>query len=295
MSQKQDTPSITLADRIQFGLIRFLLGLMHLLPYAPRVRFMGWMVQRVIGPLVGYNKRSRVNLEMIFPDMPAAERAAIAGQASNNVGRVLAEMFSPKDFVASARHSKVSGAGLPHLEQAKAEGRPIIFLSAHYGNYESLRIVMNERGFEIGGLFRKMDNPLFHDFYVKNMLSMGEPMFQRGRAGLGQMLRHFRKGGSLAALIDVRAGEGEALNFFGHPAMTALSLAELALKNNALVVPCYAMRQADGLSFEGIFEEPIPLTDPKTMTQAYNDSLEAQVRKDLGQWFWIHRRWKDAA
>jgi KDO2-lipid IV(A) lauroyltransferase len=31
-----------------------------------------------------------------------------------------------------------------------------------------------------------------------------------------------------------------------------------------------------------------------TMTQALNDSLEAQTRKHMEQWFWVHRRWKPA-
>lgn len=294
MGQASKTKTVTLAHRIEFGFIRTLVFVIHLMPFPTRLRFMGWLMQSVLGPLVGYNKRSRKNLEMIFPEMSAEERTKIAKQVSNNVGRVLGEMFSPEDFVKGALKTKISGPGLPHLDQARAEGRPIIFLSGHYGNYDVIRVAMNDRGFELGGLYRKMDNPLFHDLYVKNISAMGEPLFERGRVGLGQMLRHFRKGGSLAALIDVRAGEGEALRFFGQPAMTALSLAELAIKNNAVVVPCYATRQADGISFEGIIEEPIPLTDAKTMTQAYNDSLEAQIRRNMGQWFWIHRRWKDA-
>ena len=42
---------------------------------------------------------------------------------------------------------------------------------------------------------------------------------------------------------------------------------------------------------------PSPLSDylhgdPLVMTQALNDSLEAVVRQNIDQWFWIHRRWK---
>jgi KDO2-lipid IV(A) lauroyltransferase len=46
------------------------------------------------------------------------------------------------------------------------------------------------------------------------------------------------------------------------------------------------------LSFQIIVEAPIPHGTPEAMTQALNDSLEAIVRQNIDQWFWIHRRWK---
>jgi KDO2-lipid IV(A) lauroyltransferase len=85
---------------------------------------------------------------------------------------------------------------------------------------------------------------------------------------------------------------GPALPFFGKPAPTALSAAEMALKYDAALVPIYGIRQPDGLSFEIRVEDPIPHTDPETMTRALNASLEALVRDHMDQWFWIHRRWK---
>jgi len=39
-------------------------------------------------------------------------------------------------------------------------------------------------------------------------------------------------------------------------------------------------------------DAPVPHTDAITMTQALNDSLEHVVRQHMGQWLWIHRRWK---
>jgi KDO2-lipid IV(A) lauroyltransferase len=41
-----------------------------------------------------------------------------------------------------------------------------------------------------------------------------------------------------------------------------------------------------------VIEAPIPHDTPEAMTQALNDSLEAQVRAHMDQWLWTHRRWK---
>lgn len=289
----KNSKSVRFSDRLQFALIRSILGVLFALPYRRRVRFLGWVMQHVIAPVAGYNRRSKENLEMIAPELSSEERSRMVGRVANNIGRTLAELFSAQDFVDHVGGTELSGPGLSQMQEAKAAGRPIIVISGHFGNYDVVRSALIRHGYHVGGLYRRMDNPLFHDFYVDRISAIGTPLFQRGRQGLGQMVRHLKSGGTLAALIDVRAGNGAPLTYFGKRAWTALSMAELALKYDALVVPCYAVRQPDGLTFKTSVEEPIPHTDPETMTQALNDSLEAQVRENMEQWFWIHRRWKD--
>ena len=137
-----------------------------------------------------------------------------------------------------------------------------------------------------------MKNRYFNGHYVRAISRIGTPLFPRGKKGLGDMVRHLRGGGMLGLLVDQSMSHGAPLSFFGKTALTALSAAELALKYNALVIPTYAVRQPDGLSFEITVEAPIPDGTPEAMTQALNDSLESIVRRNLDQWFWIHRRWK---
>ena len=104
------------------------------------------------------------------------------------------------------------------------------------------------------------------------------------------MIRFIRSGNAVAILLDQYVNDGAPLTFFGQTAPTSLSAAELALKYDALLVPGYGIRVAGG--FEVIVEASIPHSDPSTMTQAINDSLEGQVRQNMDQWLWIHRRWK---
>jgi len=68
--------------------------------------------------------------------------------------------------------------------------------------------------------------------------------------------------------------------------------AEMALRHDAILVPAYGIRRADGLSFDVVVEDPIPPGTPEAMTQALNDSLGRLVDRHPGQWLWIHRRWK---
>ena len=104
-------------------------------------------------------------------------------------------------------------------------------------------------------------------------------------------MRHLKAGGLLVLLFDQHAA-GEAIDFLGQPALTALSAAELALRYKADLIPFYGTRNPDGLSFSVELEAPIAHTTPLQMTTELTRSLEARVRAHPGQWFWIHRRWK---
>ena len=48
----------------------------------------------------------------------------------------------------------------------------------------------------------------------------------------------------------------------------------------------------DGINFDLVFESPVTPTSANEMTQVLNNRLEKQIRKNMGQWLWTHRRWK---
>lgn len=270
------------------GIIR--LGLA--LPYAPRIRFMGWLMQHVLGPLAGYRKRALAHLTHIWPDMAVEKRRAIASACLNNVGRSLIENYSADDFPVRMAELTPHGPGVKALEQAAAAGQPVILVTGHYGNYEAARAALVSQGYDIGGLYRNMKNPYFNAHYKKTMEAFGGPVFAQGRSGTAGFVRHLKSGGHLVLLFDQHVLDAPEIDFMGRPAKTAVSAAELALRYGALLIPFYGIRQPDGLSFEAVLEAPIAVSDPLTMTKALTRSLEARINADPGQWFWIHRRWR---
>jgi KDO2-lipid IV(A) lauroyltransferase len=278
--------------RMRNIVLRGLIGALLALPYTWRVPLCGWVMAYIIAPIAGYDKRVRDNLALVLPDLPPDEVRRMMRAVPRNVGRTLIEIYSGKEFIARAAAEPLKGEGLAALDQAHAEGRPVILVTGHFGNYDASRAALIARGYRVGALYRPMGEADFNAHYVKAISRIGTPVFPRGRAGLADMVRFLRSGGMLGLLMDQHIGHGEPLSFFGHSAMTALSAAELALKYDALVVPTYAVRRAGGLDFDIIIEPPIPHGTAQDMTQALNDSLERLVRKHLDQWFWIHRRWK---
>ena len=292
MAKKPDDTAFRLGHWLQNLFLRGLIGGLLLLPYTWRVPLCGWIVSHLIAPVAGYSRRIRDNLALIFPDMPEAEVRRMMRAVPDNVGRTLIEMYSGEDFLARARRAPIAGPGLAFLEQAKAENRPVVLVTGHFGSYDASRAALKARGFKIGGLYRPMTNRYFNEHYVQAMASIGSPLFPRGRQGMAGMVRFLRDGGMLGIVQDQHMNLGATLTFFGHPAKTALSAAELALKYDALLIPSYATRAENGLDFNVLVDAPIPHTTPEEMAQALNDHLEAHVREHLDQWFWIHKRWK---
>lgn len=273
--------------------LRSLIGLALALPYAMRVRMMGWIVENIVSPIAGYPKRIRANLNHVLPDLPEAEVKRLCKAVPNNAGRTLIELYSGADFVEHAIKAPIKGPGYDALEKARAEGRPVILVTGHFGNYDVSRAALIAKGHNMGALYRAMSNPYFNAHYVRSITAIGTPMFEQGRKGMSQMVRHIKSGGVLGILTDLHAHGGARLDYFGKPAITSLITAELALKYNAALIPVYAIRQENGLDFEIVVQDEIPHSDATTMTQAVNDGLEALVRENMHQWFWIHRRWKN--
>ena len=266
------------------------LGLPRLLPFALRRPVAAWIVTHLLAPAAGYRDRIRANLAYAWPDLPDSEVHRLTRAVPANAGRMLIETLSGQRFVRSLGAPEITGDGAAALARARAEGRPVVIVSGHFGNFDAARAALVQAGHRVGALFRPNDDPVLDARFHAMVASISEPIFPRGRRGLAAMVRHLKSGNTIAILPDQYVYEGAPLTYFGRTAPTSLAAAELALKYGADLVPIYGIRQ--GTRFEIVAEAPIPHTDPATMMQAVNDSLEARVRAHPDQWLWIHRRWK---
>lgn len=288
---KDEAPA--LLDRAASAAFLGMMRLAALLPYERRIPAVGWAFSHLLAPLAGWRRRIRANLAFACPDLDPAQVEAITRAVPDNAGRTMAEIYAGEAFTARiAAADPLEGPGVPVLEAAAAEGRPVILACAHFGNYDAMRAALKARGWPVGALYRPMNNAAFNRHYIPAMEAIAAPIFPRGRAGLVQMLRFLKSGGFLCLGFDQYVRDGVTLRFFGRPTETVTTPADLALRHGAPLVPIHAIRQPDGLSFRVHAGAPIPPDEPAAMMQALNDDLEALVRAHMGQWFWVHRRWK---
>ncbi len=257
---------------------------------------------RALGNAVGWvmrwfppaRRRFEREVLRVFPDMPRAERAALSRGMGRNMGQTLFEIYHCAEFQERQDRFHASGPGLAALEAAHAVGKGAIIVSGHFGQWEAVRAVLKARGMETGAVYRPQTNPHYQRRLLAGIKAGGTPILETGTLGTKALVRHLRGGGFIAILLDEKYPQGARLPFLGHPALTSLAAAQLALKYDLPMVPAYGIRTGDGSSFDVAFEAPIPHTDAETMTQSFNDSLSARVRVHPAQWYWMLRRWQGA-
>lgn len=279
------------AERGQDLFARGVIAVLRALPYARRVALGGWILRRVVAPLAGYDRRIRRNLALIWPDLPEERRRAIVAGVSDNLGRTLAELYSPDEFKARVAGAPIEGSLEPILA-AQARGQGVILVSGHFGNHDIARAMLDGRGHPVAALYRPQSNPGFDLHFAATIRAISQPLFGRDRRDLAGLVTHLKAGGMLGVLIDQYYHNGTDLDFLGHKARTSTAMAAMALKYGLLLVPVYGIRQPDGLSFRLVIEDPVPHGDALTMTQALNDSLGRMVQAHPEQWLWVHRRWR---
>lgn len=272
---------------------RATLGVAALLPYPTRVRGLVWVVSRSISPIAAFSLIVRDNLALTCPDLPEAERRRLARRVPDNAVRAFLEIVFGRDLAPYARAAPIVGdEGLAALKQAHAEGRGVFLMSAHLGNSIAAAIALRARGFRVGDIYRPLNNRWLAEIWADAIDQSVDGLFPDNRRGMAQMLGFLRDGGMVLVLNDRHSAAGAPLTCFGQTAYTATAVARMALKYDALMVPVYALRRSDLLSFEVVVEPPIPHSTPERMTQQCNDGLERLVRQNMDQWLWVYRRWK---
>ena len=282
------------SDAVIDLVLRGIIGFTRLFGYCTRVKLFGFIASYVVAPVFGYIKKAVRNLQLVHPDMSTREARKIAHEVATNFGKNMIENYNKHDVAAALKPENIGGAGYDQMMVAIAEGRPVMLVSGHIGNYEAMRIALYTLGHQSACLFRPASNPHFDEHYTQNYGYLTGPAFPQSRKGFLGFIRHLREGGIATMLFDVRATQYQDVDFFGIPAPTSDVPAKIAMKTGALFVPCFTHRGPDGMTHHIDFETPIEHSTSYEMMAEMSDRLEAQVRRFPAQWLWFHDRWGTA-
>ncbi|MCI6640978.1 MULTISPECIES: lysophospholipid acyltransferase family protein [Campylobacter] len=182
-------------------------------------------------------------------------------------------------------------------ELTKNNKNGIIFVTAHFGNWEFLAHYFATKGFPVSVVGRYGNNSLIEDnitFPFRH--KFGNDLIYKDDA-MRNMIKLLKNHGNLGILTDQKTGNFKA-EFFGRKCYTTKSVATLFLKFNPVIIPIFAKR-IDKTKFEIIVEKfpEIPSNLSKNeaelfITQTCNDIFENIVRSAPEQWFWMHNRWR---
>ncbi len=194
--------------------------------------------------------------------------------------------------VEATRYIEVDGFEV--VEAARETDRPLLFLTAHCGNWELLAPTLNHRGIALSAVVRSMDAERLNQLLLELRVHFGTEILERGaRSAARQLLGVLRRGGSLTLLIDQDIeADGAWVPFFSRPAFTPTGAAQIALRQGALVIPAFLERLPGG-GHRATFHPPLDLPpDAVAATALMTRVIEEQIRRVPEQWVWMHRRWR---
>ena len=213
--------------------------------------------------------------------------------AWRSMGSTIMEMLwilprQPEEILARV---KITGAD--DLVAAQKEGKGVLLVSGHIGNWELVPLAVAASGMRMAVVARRMTAPAIE----RRVLAFRERggvrslIREEGGSGVGAY-RWLRKGDVLGSMMDrLSAGRRLQVPFLGRATNMPLSPANLACRTGAAVVLGCARRHADG-SNEVIFRRvgTGPFTDQEELVRAVGRALEDDLRSHPEQWFWIYRR-----
>lgn len=239
------------------------------------------------------------NLALAFPELSADERSRILRASFQSLGRLLGEFSHLSRTTPEALRRYIACEGLENLEAAQRRGQGVILFTGHLGAWELSSFALSAFGYPMSFLARRMDNPKIEPLVERTRTRFGNRSIDK-RAAARPMLRVLREGGTLGLLVDLNTlpHEGVFVDFFGIPASTTASLATLALRTKAAVLPVFAPWDKEKGRFILRIEPPLeiastgdPERDVRELTSQFTSVIEAYVRRFPDQWLWIHKRW----
>lgn len=284
-----------LTDWIEAGLAVALTGLLRCMPLWAASGVGGWFT-RTIGPSLKVSRRADKNLQLVMPELSAAERKAIVRDMWDGMGRTVVELTQLYRFGLAGQSKYLDFEGREHVLKAMEQGRPIACVSGHYGNWELPVLAGLSVGMQVVRVYRTANNPLL-DRLITHVRKPGEGRLLPKSTGSRALIMAARKGEPMGILFDQKLNEGETLPFFGHPANTTTLPAWLAVRFGYAVLPTRTVRRNGSrqcIIVEPPVEPPTEGTDEEritAMTAELNEVLERWIRERPGHWFWLHNRW----
>ena len=248
-----------------------------------------------IGPYFRSKKIISSNIKKAFPNIKSEDLNKINQFMWNNYGRVFAEYMFIKNFRFGNLVTKIEIQGQEILDEIINSKKQVIFVSGHLANFELMAMHIEKSNINLAAVYRPLNNkflnPLMERIRKKYIC---KKQIKKGISGTKELLGEFKKGTSIALMIDQRVSEGIKSDLFGKEALTTTIPAQFVKKFGASVVPIYIERLIDN-NFKLHIYKTINFSKDESVndvTKKLNKVLEKMIMTNPDQWIWTHNRWK---
>ena len=241
------------------------------------------------------------NLAHAFPNMSARQRLVVARKMWTHLFLMVAEVaHAPRQMHGLNWWKNIRIENGREMFSALQKDRPLILISAHFGNFEMGGFILGLLGYPTFSVARKLDNPFLNDFIGDFRGQTGQYIIDKNK-GYEDILSVLGANGVMAFLADQAAGrKGAWVQFFNRPASAYKAMALMSLQYDAPIFICFATRtdnQPMHFTMRMVdFFDPRSTRDNlstvQEITQWHAAKLEEQIQLNPCQYWWLHDRWK---
>ncbi|HDZ47293.1 hypothetical protein LCGC14_0027110 [marine sediment metagenome] len=260
-----------------------------------------WRISSSLGPLVyRFSKRERkvtdINLNAVYPTLSVQERKILAHDSLRHSTATMLElgyawMAEPTQVEASI----LAVHGREKLDGARAEGRGVIVLAPHFGNWEVLNFWLSSH-FPFTAMYEPPKIQALDTVIRHGRERMGASLVPTNPRGVAALLKALKRSEAIGILPDQEPdwGSGVFASFFDRDAYTATLLPKLVARTQARVVTGVALR-IPGKGFEIHFldaDERVYSDDDVISATGVNACVEAAIALEPGQYQWEYKRYR---
>ena len=290
MSSNGTNPSKTLQWRLECLGHTLIEGIAGLLPGRWAFRLgealadVAWHLMPLRRKMVLRNLRIAFAGEKELPELQRMARATFRRTGGNLISAAHTARLTPAGL---AEVIRIENLNL--LEQAMADGKGVVLLLSHMGNWEVLSRMIHlfPKGSKTGAFYRPLNNPLLDKSVLDRRQADGTRMFSKRDNPL-HVAAFLREGGIVGILADQRVGlQGELAPFFGRLTRASPLPSLLARRAKATLLVLAVTTEEPGK-----WKANFTPVDPPQRTNDCMVALEQGMKSGPVDVFWFQERWK---
>lgn len=250
--------------------------------------------------LIPIRKRTVLkNLRLAFPDWSESKINKTAWENYKSISVTLIEILLLENLSVDELTDAVNCPNKNLILEKFSEGKGVILLSAHFGNWELVALSVSKQiGIPFSVIVKPQSNQFASNRMNKYRAKWGNKIVPLG-ISVRTIYQELKAKNIIAMVADQRGpADGMRVNLFGIQSATYDGPASLAVKTGAPMIYGISIRQPDYsylLVLEEVDTSNLPSNEEekiKEITQRHTSILERAIRQHPEQWFWMHNRWK---